>query len=787
VISLHTVLKELEDETNNPDSILNRTGAGKKKELSILTKNCNSVLQQLNKLLIKYKSLGSTRQRTWDRLKWGKENLQEIREKILTHTSSLTLFLTTLGTGSLGRIEKKLDELIEDVRAGRKQDTVVTFALDGDDADEADAHWSALKNEFIDEGFSKLEVESHKNWIKAKLSELLENGILEEQPAVDENRFQNGLNVPGPKLRSSFLSSRQPIVSPRSPKPKLFQATVEDDDEEVEEKERETYKASQKTKSHGVPEEENFELESKDLEKRARNNREVEENMEEDNYLSEASDQTDNTVEPSVAPQDSISQIGVEKSQVQSHVNYAAAKETDMERKRDASLGRTAKYVLDHEESDQDDYQNVSASGPARPRPSVQKQSRSETEYRRHVRGPSETQNRRSKDVHRAQNEPTPYLNGSSGHSVHRAVSPADDYGRSINEDPNASFTDEEDSPRKPASSNKRYTTLRRSKIYGDPGDGLTDDEEPLRRPSPRNNRYTTLRQPLNVGFSGGIIDAELYMRGKTRYIDRYGRTHIIDSTYQDRNPYDDDLLSPTPSSRRADPIEKSRRLTPPNVDRIARSPSPRRSRHPTIRKQVSYSDTSPNPFAPSSLNQSTKQTPDVAPKNELGRDEGLYSSNLDGRKRPDASSGVSTTANKTFHSGGGFTFSDPEVIFAEFLKAEEADVVEITVQQLGKDMATDVAMKLSLTLEELFHGCTKKIKALKENRYAKADISFLEVHVKRGLLKGSKIEFSGIGDSGEVIWEDKQSEFKEVSQDTCRLLSPNLPQEEIQLYTVFD
>ena len=109
VISLHTSLKELEDEINNPDSILNRTGAGKKKEVTLLVKNCERVLQQLNKKLIKYKSLGTASKRTFDRLRWSAENLQEIREKILAYTSSLTLFLTTLGTGSLGRIEKKLE------------------------------------------------------------------------------------------------------------------------------------------------------------------------------------------------------------------------------------------------------------------------------------------------------------------------------------------------------------------------------------------------------------------------------------------------------------------------------------------------------------------------------------------------------------------------------------------------------------------------------------------------------------------------------------------------------
>jgi hypothetical protein len=70
VISLHTAIKELQDEAENPDSIFNRTGARKKKELAALVQNCNGVLQRLYNLLIKYKSLGTGSKRTWDRLRW---------------------------------------------------------------------------------------------------------------------------------------------------------------------------------------------------------------------------------------------------------------------------------------------------------------------------------------------------------------------------------------------------------------------------------------------------------------------------------------------------------------------------------------------------------------------------------------------------------------------------------------------------------------------------------------------------------------------------------------------
>lgn len=179
VIALHTVLKELEDEVDNPDSVFNRTGAVKKQELGLLGENCQSVLLSLNKLLIKHGSLGTDSKRTWDRIKFAAGNLQDIRNDLMVHKSYLTLYLTTLNTGSLGRIEKKLDELIADVRAGRRAETVLTLA---EDDNESEVQWNLWKKELAEEGFSKVEIEGHKDWIKAALLQRIQTG--EQLPAT---------------------------------------------------------------------------------------------------------------------------------------------------------------------------------------------------------------------------------------------------------------------------------------------------------------------------------------------------------------------------------------------------------------------------------------------------------------------------------------------------------------------------------------------------------------------------------------------------------------------------
>lgn len=117
VLSIHTALRELEDETQNEDSILNRAGKGRQKELDNIVQNCTEVLRQLETLVTKYRSLGTSQRKVWDRVKFGDEGIQVIRNKLVLHTSTLTLFLTSLGTGSLGRIEKKLDDIAAEIRA----------------------------------------------------------------------------------------------------------------------------------------------------------------------------------------------------------------------------------------------------------------------------------------------------------------------------------------------------------------------------------------------------------------------------------------------------------------------------------------------------------------------------------------------------------------------------------------------------------------------------------------------------------------------------------------------
>jgi len=89
VSSLHIVLKETEDLTaecrHNMDT-------EREAHLLQIGNGCHDVLKELESLLTKYDSLGTQTQRTWDRMRWGVEDIASIRLRLISNTGMLTAF-----------------------------------------------------------------------------------------------------------------------------------------------------------------------------------------------------------------------------------------------------------------------------------------------------------------------------------------------------------------------------------------------------------------------------------------------------------------------------------------------------------------------------------------------------------------------------------------------------------------------------------------------------------------------------------------------------------------------
>ena len=144
----------------------------KKTELEPILTNCQSVLNSLNELLLGSRSLGSDRPRVIDRLRFGSKDIARIRGQLVLYTSTIGLFLVGLDTGSLGRIEQRLDEIIAEMRSGKQEPTATVIF--GDNNEARDINWRRLASKLQRKGMSSEDIEAHKNGIHAYVQEQVE-------------------------------------------------------------------------------------------------------------------------------------------------------------------------------------------------------------------------------------------------------------------------------------------------------------------------------------------------------------------------------------------------------------------------------------------------------------------------------------------------------------------------------------------------------------------------------------------------------------------------------------
>ncbi|KAF3068499.1 hypothetical protein GL218_08380 [Daldinia childiae] len=183
VASLHVVLKETEDYINE----FSKLDTSRKNRLNILTDGCNATLEDLQKLLKSYERLGTQSQRTWDRMRFGLEDLADIRSRLVSNATLLTAFNSTLVSSSTTRIEKKLNKFICEVRAGYREGSVVTTP-DVVETIESPDVWAQLRRELEDIGISPAIMEEHHEYISNWMKSVLAQGLINEDPVAELNK-----------------------------------------------------------------------------------------------------------------------------------------------------------------------------------------------------------------------------------------------------------------------------------------------------------------------------------------------------------------------------------------------------------------------------------------------------------------------------------------------------------------------------------------------------------------------------------------------------------------------
>lgn len=151
---LHTVLKHLKAEAEDPDSLLNAGSSATvyARQLTPLVEDCDFTLKQLDTILEKYGGVTRLEERERDMVAM-------IRTKLANQKTNIDMFLDTIQLHNPGKAQRIVDEQggnLDDIKD--KVDAIAArlFARrDSGIGDDEEDLWQQFRSELEKEGFSK--------------------------------------------------------------------------------------------------------------------------------------------------------------------------------------------------------------------------------------------------------------------------------------------------------------------------------------------------------------------------------------------------------------------------------------------------------------------------------------------------------------------------------------------------------------------------------------------------------------------------------------------------------
>ncbi|KAI9841994.1 MAG: hypothetical protein M1837_007560 [Sclerophora amabilis] len=168
VLTLYTTIIEVEDDANDCASVLTRKGAGRNEELLAIVRGCEVTLNQLQELLESPNTVGANNNKSSDGIEFKNGVVDNMRGKLLYHSLTIGLFVTSLDPQALSRLGERIDDFAGKVRRGNKEDSAAAPY-----EDECEDVWELLKREVIEAGVSKDSVKRYKEDVKSCLKELI--------------------------------------------------------------------------------------------------------------------------------------------------------------------------------------------------------------------------------------------------------------------------------------------------------------------------------------------------------------------------------------------------------------------------------------------------------------------------------------------------------------------------------------------------------------------------------------------------------------------------------------
>ena len=219
--SLHLVFQSLQSEVDNPTSLLNRN-EDCKSNIAEIANNCKTVLSQLDGIVRKHSSLGTSKVKALDRFRFPRKEILEIQGKLRFHESHLITYLETIGVSALGRVEQKfevagksheqvmeglakvlgaVDRLGAEIRVGMHPES--QFSDHTDDEKEV---WRALRRKLIHAGITSKFIQPFEDQIIARVKEMNQYGLLDSD-APTETSDDAGFDTETPLNSSVKIKS----------------------------------------------------------------------------------------------------------------------------------------------------------------------------------------------------------------------------------------------------------------------------------------------------------------------------------------------------------------------------------------------------------------------------------------------------------------------------------------------------------------------------------------------------------------------------------------------------
>ncbi|OCT45772.1 hypothetical protein CLCR_01420 [Cladophialophora carrionii] len=185
--SLCLLLEGVKTEFDNADSLLHKDDRAAT-DFTLHFKNCENALKPLSALISKHKGLSGPSVRLMDRMRFPKKDYLELRGNLAFYTARLSEFLQTVGLGSLGRIEQKV-ELIKDQLPNimsKLDQMCAEFRIVGDRESVLSDHtddekfvWKTFRRRLLHEGFTSQDLSLFGPEIFLRLRELSDCGLFE--------------------------------------------------------------------------------------------------------------------------------------------------------------------------------------------------------------------------------------------------------------------------------------------------------------------------------------------------------------------------------------------------------------------------------------------------------------------------------------------------------------------------------------------------------------------------------------------------------------------------------